>query len=94
MGGGEEIAWAADSKSLFYTLRIADKNEAKSTNLDIYHADVATGAVHNGTSKNAATDTLPSPSPDGKYLAYAAMARAGYEADRQVLMLRELATER
>ena len=92
MGGGEEIAWASDSKSLFYTLRIADKDEAKSTNLDIYHADVATGAVHNGTSKNAATDTLPAPSPDGKYLAYAAMARAGYEADRQVLMLRKMAT--
>lgn len=92
MGGGEEIAWAADSKSLFYTLRIADKDEAKSTNLDIYHAEVATGVAHNGTPKNAATDTLPSPSPDGKYLAYAAMARAGYEADRQVLMLRELAT--
>ena len=92
MGGGEEIAWASDSKSLFYTLRIADKNEAKSTNLDIYHADVATGAVHNGTPKNAATDTLPAPSPDGKFLAYAAMARAGYEADRQVLMLRELAS--
>ena len=92
MGGGEEIAWSADSKSLFYALRIADKNEAISTNLDIYHADVATGAVHNGTPNNAATDTLPSPSPDGKYLAYAAMARAGYEADRQVLMLRELAT--
>jgi dipeptidyl aminopeptidase/acylaminoacyl peptidase len=92
MGGGEEIAWAADSKSLFYALRLADKNEATSTNLDIYHADVATGAVHNATPKSTATDTLPSPSPDGKYLAYAAMARPGYEADRQVLMLRELAT--
>lgn len=92
MGGGEEIAWSADSKSLFYALRLADKNEATSTNLDIYHADVATGAVHNATPQNTATDTLPSPSPDGKYLAYAAMVRPGYEADRQVLMLRELAT--
>ena len=90
-GGGEEIAWAPDSKSLFYTLRKADKEEAKSTNLDIYHADL-TGAVHNGTPNNAGTDTLPAPSPDGKYLAYAAMARAGYEADRQVLMLRNMKT--
>ncbi len=90
-GGGEEIAWAPDSKSLFYTLRNADKDEAKSTNLDIYHADL-TGAVHNGTPKNAGTDTMPAPSPDGKYLAYAAMARAGYEADRQVLMLRDMKT--
>jgi dipeptidyl aminopeptidase/acylaminoacyl peptidase len=90
-GGGEEIAWAPDSKSLFYTLRNADKDEAKSTNLDIYHADL-TGAVHNGTPSNAGTDTMPAPSPDGKYLAYAAMARAGYEADRQVLMLRDMKT--
>jgi dipeptidyl aminopeptidase/acylaminoacyl peptidase len=31
-------------------------------------------------------------SPDGKWLAYAAMKRPGYEADRQVLQLRDLAT--
>ena len=91
-GGGEEIAWAADSKSVFFTLRKADKDEAKSTNLDIYHADTATGKVHNATPNNAATDTMPSPSPDGKWLAYAAMARPGYESDRQVLMLRDLKT--
>ena len=37
-------------------------------------------------------DNLPAVSPDGRTLAYFAMARAGYEADRQVLMLRDLAT--
>lgn len=93
-GGGEEIGWAADSKSLFYTLRKADKAEAQSTNLDIYHADATTGAVHNATTANQATDTMPTPSPDGKWLAYAAMARPGYEADRQVLMLRNLKTSK
>jgi dipeptidyl aminopeptidase/acylaminoacyl peptidase len=31
-------------------------------------------------------------SPDGRSLAYFAMARAGYEADRQVLMVRDLAS--
>ena len=91
-GGGEEIAWAADSKSVFFTLRKADKDEANSTNLDIYHADAATGKVHNATPNNAATDTMPVPSPDGKWLAYAAMARPTYESDRQVLMLRDLKT--
>ena len=44
----------------------------------------------NLTADNQATDTLPTPSPDGKWLAYAAMARPGYEADRLVLMLRNL----
>jgi dipeptidyl aminopeptidase/acylaminoacyl peptidase len=35
-------------------------------------------------------DNLPTTSPDGKYLAWFAMKRPGYEADRQVLMLRDL----
>ena len=89
-GGGEEVNWSADSKAVYFTLRQADANEAKSTNLDIYKSEYALGDPINVTPTNRATDTMPTPSPDGKYLAWAAMARAGYEADRQVLMLRDL----
>jgi dipeptidyl aminopeptidase/acylaminoacyl peptidase len=89
-GGGEEIAWGADNETVYFTLRKADRNEAKSTNLDIYAGHQNYDTVANLTTANQATDTLPTPSPDGKWLAYAAMARAGYEADRQVLMLRNL----
>jgi dipeptidyl aminopeptidase/acylaminoacyl peptidase len=92
-GGGEELAWGADSRTVFFTLRKADKDEPTSTNLDIYSWLVDSRMMPvNLTADNQATDTLPAPSPDGKWLAYAAMARPGYEADRQVLMLRELAT--
>jgi dipeptidyl aminopeptidase/acylaminoacyl peptidase len=92
-GGGEELAWSADSKSVFFALRLAGKMEPRSTNLDIYQAAADGGSAPvNLTAANAATDTLPAASPDGKWLAYAAMARPTYEADRQVLMLRELAT--
>ena len=93
MGGAEELAWSADSKSVFFALRVADGNEPRSTNLDIYQApaDGSTPPV-NLTAANQATDTLPAASPDGKWLAYAAMARPTYEADRQVLMLRDLKT--
>lgn len=92
-GGGEELAWGADSRTIFFTLRKADKDEPTSTNLDIYSWLVDSRMMPvNLTADNQATDTLPAPSPDGKWLAYAAMARPGYEADRQVLMLRELAT--
>jgi dipeptidyl aminopeptidase/acylaminoacyl peptidase len=89
-GGGEEVNWSADSKSVYFTLRKADANEAKSTNLDLYKAEYALGDPINLTPTNEATDTMPTPSPDGKWFAWAAMARAGYEADRQVLMLRNL----
>ena len=90
-GDGSELSWSADSQSVFFTLRLADKDEPRSTNLDIYQA-AADGSVPpvNLTTANAATDTLPAASPDGKWLAWAAMARPGYEADRQVLMLRDL----
>jgi dipeptidyl aminopeptidase/acylaminoacyl peptidase len=46
----------------------------------------------NLTDANDATDTLPTVSPDGRTLAYVAMARPGYESDRQVLILRDVAT--
>ncbi|MBL0767351.1 S9 family peptidase [Sphingopyxis sp. DHUNG17] len=90
-GGSEEIAWGPDSRTVYFTLRKADKDEPRSTNLDIYRVLVdARMPPVNLTEANEATDTLPAPSPDGKWLAYAAMARPGYEADRQILMLRDL----
>ncbi|WP_033073187.1 S9 family peptidase [Sphingopyxis sp. MWB1] len=90
-GGGEELAWGPDSRTIYFTLRKADKDEPRSTNLDIYRTLVdARMPPVNLTEANKATDTLPTPSPDGKWLAYAAMARPTYEADRLVLMLRNL----
>jgi len=91
-GGGEDVAWAADSQSLFFVARQADRNEPTSTNLDIWHSKLDGGAPTNLTDANKATDNTPAPSPDGKWLAYAAMARPGYEADRLVVNLIDLKT--
>jgi dipeptidyl aminopeptidase/acylaminoacyl peptidase len=93
-GGGEEVAWSADSENVYYAMRIADRDEPLSTNLDIYSSHQNYDTATNETPNNKATDTLPATSPDGRYLAWAAMARAGYEADRQVLMLRDLKTDK
>lgn len=86
-GGGEEIAIKGDS--IFYTLRKADRDEPLSTNLDIYSTS-ANGSTVNITADNLATDTMPTPSPDGKYLAYAAMKRPGYESDKLSLMIKDM----
>lgn len=91
-GGGEELAWSADGDTVYFALRLADRDEPRSTNLDIYAAPVVGGTYTNLTDANDATDTLPTVSPDGKTLAYVAMARPTYEADRQVVMLRDLST--
>ena len=94
-GGAEEVAWSADGRTLYFALREAGRIEATSTNLDIFAVPAdGSAAPTNLTDANDATDTLPTVSPDGRTLAYVAMARPGYEADRQVLMLRDVATGR
>ena len=92
-GGGEEIALSADGRTVYFALREAGRIEPTSTNLDIFMAP-ADGSAQpvNLTAPNGGTDTMPTLSPDGRTLAYVSMARAGYEADRQVIMLRDLAT--
>jgi dipeptidyl aminopeptidase/acylaminoacyl peptidase len=92
-GGGEEIAFSPDGRTVYFALREAGRTEELSTNLDIFAAPADGSAPPiNLTAANRATDTLPTMSPDGRTLAYVAMARPGYEADRQVLMLRDLAS--
>ncbi|QDZ09091.1 S9 family peptidase [Sphingomonas panacisoli] len=92
-GGGEEVSWSADGKTVYFALREAGRIESLSTNLDIFSAPAdGSAAPTNLTDANDGMDNLPTASPDGKYLAWFAMKRPGYEADRQVLMLRDLAT--
>ena len=76
-----------------FTLREAGRIEPTSTNLDIFAvpADGSAPPV-NLTAANQATDTSPAVSPDGNWLAYAAMARPGYEVGPAGLRLRNLAT--
>ncbi|MDE0878283.1 MAG: S9 family peptidase [Sphingomonas bacterium] len=96
-GGGEEIAWSPDGRMLYFALREAGASaavmEPLSTNLDIFQVPAdGSAAPVNLTDANDATDNLPVISPDGRKLAYFAMRRPGYEADRQVLTIRDLAT--
>jgi dipeptidyl aminopeptidase/acylaminoacyl peptidase len=92
-GGGEEISWSPDGKTVYFALREAGRIEPLSTNLDIFAApaDGSTAPV-NLTAANHGMDNLPTASPDGKSLAWFAMKRPGYEADRQVLMVRDLSS--
>lgn len=91
-GGAEEVAFAPDGKALYFTARKADAAEPTSTNLDIYMSDLKGAAPVLLTDGNTATDTTPVPSPDGRYLAWLAMARPTYEADRLAVQLLDLKT--
>lgn len=93
-GGDGDFAFSADGSSVFFVLRDADAAlEALSTNLDIWQVPVdGSRKPVNLTDDNDAGDSTPVVSPDGKYLAYLAMSRPMYEADRHRIMLRDLAS--
>ncbi|MBX9787998.1 MAG: S9 family peptidase [Pirellulales bacterium] len=83
---GDEMTFSPDGKYLYYTAP-PEKDEAWSTNHDIWRVPVAGGAAENLTVANPAADGFPRFSPDGRWLAYRAQRRAGYEADRWELMV-------
>ena len=92
-GDESEYSFSPDGKSVYYSVRIAGRDEPRSTNFDIYKVDIANPGVQtNLTETNKAWDAGAVVSPDGQWLAYRAMARAGFEADRFDIMLRNLKT--
>ena len=94
-GGNEEYRVSRDGSTLYFAARIRDRDEPTSTNFDIYAAPMnGDGPAQNLTDSNPAWDTQPVLSPDGKSLAYLAMARAGFEADRFQIMIRDLKSGR
>ena len=87
-GGPEEVAFAPDGKGVVFTAKDAGREEAWSTNYDLFYAPADGSAPpRNLTAANKAWDTQPKFSPDGKTMAWLAMARPGFEADRYRIML-------
>lgn len=89
-GGLEDLAWAPDGSGLYFVAREANAKEPMSTDLDIYFSDLTGAAPKVLTGANEAHDSSPTVSPDGKTLAYLAMARPGYESDRLMVVLRDI----
>jgi len=86
LGGHMDLSVSPDSKEVAFTANLTD-DPAWNTNNDVLVVSVAGGPPRNITAKNQACDAEPLHSPDGAYIAYLAMKRPGFEADRRVLTL-------
>src|SRR5690606_9927310 len=92
-GDDSEFAFTPDGEAVVFSAREAGTTEPWSTNFDLYRAPLAGGSeLENLTEDNPAWDTGPVFSPDGRTMAYRAMERAGFEADRWRILLRDLET--
>jgi dipeptidyl aminopeptidase/acylaminoacyl peptidase len=92
-GDREEFRFSPDGKTVVFSVRIAGKTEAWSTNFDLYSVAATGGqAPRNLTADNNAWDTKGVFSPDSRTLAYLAMTRPGFEADRYHIVLLDLAS--
>ena len=88
-GGAEEFAFTPDGQAIVLTARVAGAEEPWSTDFDLWVAPIdGSSRPRNLTERNDAWDTAPVFSPDGRTLAYLAMERPGFEADRFRVMLR------
>jgi len=88
-GDASEYTFTPDGRAIVFGARDAGREEAWSTNFDLFVAPVdASAPPRNLTAANKAWDAFPVFSPDGRTLAYLAMKRPGSESDRFRIVLR------
>ncbi len=88
-GGTEEFTFTPDSSGVVFSAARPGREQAWSTQRDLYLASVDGGGEPRClTSGNKTWISNPVFSPDGRSLACLAMSRAGYESDRRRIVLR------
>ncbi|MDP2303907.1 MAG: S9 family peptidase [Ignavibacteria bacterium] len=81
LGGGIGFAVSPDGNEIALVSN-REKDQASTTNSDIWIYSIKNQSLKNLTEKNKAWDGTPIYSPDGKYLAYRKQLIPAYEADK------------
>ena len=90
-GGSEQYAWSPDGREMAYTAKEPTRDEAWSTDVNVYVVPIAGGPPRVITEGKGAEQN-PVYLPNGPIVAYASQERAGFESDRWRLMLRNRRT--
>lgn len=89
-GGIEEFTFSPDGRSIVFSTKLAGRAEAWSTDFDLFVVPTDGSSPPRPLTKdNPAWDSYPCFCPDGKRLAYLAMARPGYESDRFRIVIQD-----
>lgn len=92
-GGSDQIVFSNDSRRIVYsTKKKRGKQFALSTNSQLYEYNIDTRKTNTLTDAYKGYDASPGFSADGKALFWLSMARDGFEADKNDLILRDLAS--
>lgn len=91
LGSGNDYNFAPDGKTVTFAMN-PDENLAWSTNNEVYTLDLNNVTKGEPTptvkiSDSDGNDNHPIYSPDGKYIAFKSMRRAGFEADQARILL-------
>lgn len=92
-GGAEDFVFSPDSKTITYVCKKkVGKAYAESTNTDLYEYNLQTGRLTNLSQGMMGYDVHPLYNADGSYIAWLSMARDGYEADKNDLIVMNMKT--
>jgi dipeptidyl aminopeptidase/acylaminoacyl peptidase len=92
-GGTEDFSWSPDGRSIVFAAKMTAQ-PAWSTDVDIYLAAADGSGYRCLSDDNEAEDSQPVFSPDGRTIAWLAMARPVYEADRRRVVLHGVGSRR
>ncbi|WP_171035445.1 alpha/beta hydrolase family protein [Pseudoalteromonas ruthenica] len=90
--GMEEVAISPDGTKVVFSAKVKAPDNAWSTNFDLFEVAIEGGSIRNLTEANKAWDAAPQFSADGRYLAYKATTKPGFESDKFTLQLLDLRT--
>ena len=91
-GGSEGYTFSPDGKELAYTAKDQGREDAWSTDLNVYTVPVQGGTPVVITASNRGADENPVYSPDGRTILYHSQERAGFESDQRRLMIYDRTT--
>jgi len=86
LGSSNDYNFSPDGSEVAYALN-PEFTKAISTNIEIYLASLTSPQTPKIISTSQGVDCQPVYSPDGKYLAWTSMKRAGFESDKRDLIL-------